>query len=265
MALALSVTPTSSSSSSCVLSRNPSPNFKTTLLNFASPRRIHAINPLHRSFQCLQSPSQHLNTSPFTTSAVTSSSSSSQTTELVLQRLVKEFKSLTEPIDRLRWVLRYASLLPPMPDSSRTESNRVMGCTARVWLDAELGQDGKMRFWADSDSDVSKGMCSCLIQLLDSATPEEVMELKTEDLVELNVGLLGGERSRVNTWHNVLVSMQKKTRRLVAEKEGKAPTFEPFPSLLLTSDGIEPKGSFAEAQVRLLNSQFYCFSFCLML
>ncbi|KAJ4867853.1 hypothetical protein Rs2_50603 [Raphanus sativus] len=248
--LALSVTPTSTSSSSCVLSRNPTPNFKTTHLNFASPRRIHAINPLLRSFHSLQSSSQHLIASPFSTSpAVTSSSSSSQTTELVLQRLVKEFKSLTEPVDRLKWVLRYATLLPPMPDSSRTESNRVMGCTARVWLDAELGQDGKMRFWADSDSDVSKGMCSCLIQLLDSAAPEQVMELKTEDLVELNVGLLGGERSRVNTWHNVLVSMQKKTRRLVAEKEGKAPTFEPFPSLLLTSDGIEAKGSFAEAQL----------------
>ncbi|ESQ43618.1 hypothetical protein EUTSA_v10012812mg [Eutrema salsugineum] len=249
MALALSVTPTSSSSSSSsrALPRNPTPNFRTTHLNFASPRRIHAINPLLRSFQSLQS-------SPFSISAI-ASSSSSQTTELVphkLQRLVKEFKSLTEPIDRLKWVLRHASLIPPMPDSSKTESNRVMGCTARVWLDAELGQDGKMRFWADSDSDVSKGMCSCLIQLFDSATPEEVMDLKTEDLVELNVGLLGVERSRVNTWHNVLVSMQKKTRRLVAEKEGKSPSFEPFPSLVLTCDGIEAKGSFAEAQAKYL-------------
>lgn len=138
-----------------------------------------------------------------------------------------------------------------MPESSKTESNRVMGCTARVWLEAELGQDGKMRFWADSDSDVSKGMCSCLIQVLDEASPEEVMELKTEDLAELNVGLLGGERSRVNTWYNVLVSMQKKTRRLVAEREGKVPSFEPFPSLVLTAHGIEAKGSFAQAQVRI--------------
>ncbi|CAH2070590.1 unnamed protein product [Thlaspi arvense] len=252
MALSLSVTPTSSSSSSSsyVLSRNPTPtpNSRTTHLNFASQRRIHAINPL-------QSYSQHLNASLFSISAITSSSSS-QTTEFVplkLERLVKEFKSLTEPIDRLKWVLRHANLIPPMPESSRTESNRVMGCTARVWLDAELGQDGKMRFWADSDSDVSKGMCSCLIQLLDASTPEDVMELKIEDLAELNVvGLLGGERSRVNTWHNVLVSMQKKTRRLVAEKEGKAPSFEPFPSLVLTSDSIEAKGSFAEAQAKYL-------------
>lgn len=256
MALALTVTPTpSSSSSSCVLSRNPSPtpNFRTTHLNFGSSRRIHAINPLLRSFECLQSSSRDLNASQFSVSAI-ASSSSSQTTELVphrLQRLVQEFQSCTEPVDRLKWVLRYARLIPPMPDSSRTEANRVMGCTARVWLDAELGQDGKMRFWADSDSDVSKGMCSCLIQVLDAATPEQVMELKTEDLAELNVGLLGGERSRVNTWHNVLVSMQKKTRRFVAERDGKTPSFEPFPSLVLTADGIEAKGSFAEAQVRI--------------
>lgn len=268
MALSLSVTPSSSSSSR---SLSPTPNFTTTHLNFASQRRIHAINPLLKSFHCLQLSSRDLNPSSFSISAIASSSSSSQTTELVphkLHRLVREFKSLTEPIDRLKWVLRHANLIPPMPDSSRTESNRVMGCTARVWLDAELGQDGKMRFWADSDSDVSRGMCSCLIQVLDSATPEEVLELKTEDLAELNVGLLGSERSRVNTWHNVLVSMQKKTRRLVAEKEGKAPSFEPFPSLVLTSHGIEAKGSFAESQVRLflcLNSQFlnfWVFVFC---
>ncbi|CAA7030855.1 unnamed protein product [Microthlaspi erraticum] len=247
MALSLSVTPSSSSS--------PTPNFKTTHLNFASQRRIHAISPLLKPFHCLQLSSRDLNPSSFSISAIASSSSSSQTTELVphkLQRLVREFKSLTEPIDRLKWVLRHANLIPRMPDSSRTESNRVMGCTARVWLDAELGQDGKMRFSADSDSDVSKGMCSCLIQVLDSATPEEVLELKTEDLAELNVGLLGSERSRVNTWHNVLVSMQKKTRRLVAEREGKAPSFEPFPSLVLTSDGIEAQGSFAEAQAKFL-------------
>ncbi|KAL1207252.1 Quinolinate synthase [Cardamine amara subsp. amara] len=256
MALALSITPTSSSSSSsCLLSRNPTPNFKTTHLNFVTPRRIHTIIPLLRSFKHLQSSSKDLKASPLSISAIASSSTSSQTTELVphkLQRLINEFKSFTNPIDRLKWVLHHASLIPPMPDSSRTELNRVMGCTARVWLDAELGQDGKMKFWADSDSDLSKGMCSCLIQVLDEATPEEVMELKIEDLVELNVGLLGSERSRVNTWHNVLVSMQKKTRWFVAEREGKGPNFEPFPSLVLTANGIEAKGSFAEAQAKYL-------------
>ncbi|CAN8244672.1 unnamed protein product [Cochlearia groenlandica] len=232
-----------SSSSSSFIFSSLNPNFKTTHLNFTSPPRFFTINnPLLRS-------SRHLNASPpppFSVFSIASSSSILQNTKL--HRLVTELESLTDSVDRLKWVLRHASQIPPMPDSSRTESNRVMGCTARVWLDAELGSDGKMRFWADSDSDLTKGMCSCLIQLLDYASPEEVLNLKTEDLSGLNVG----ERSRVNTWHNVLVSMQKKTRRLVAEKEGKAPSFDPFPSLLLTVDAIEAKGSFAEAQAKYL-------------
>ena len=75
------------------------------------------------------------------------------------------------------------------------------------------------------------------------------MKLKTEELVDLNVGVAGRERSRVNTWHNVLITMQKKTKALTAEREGKPLPFEAFPSLVVTADGVEAKGSYAEAQV----------------
>lgn len=109
-----------------------------------------------------------------------------------------------------------------------------------------------MRFQADSDSDITKGYCACLISILDGAPPEDVLELKTEDLAALNVGFVGGQqRSRVNTWHNVLVTMQKRTRKLVAEKEGKS-AFELFPSLVVTAEGIEAQGSYAEAQAKYL-------------
>ena len=55
------------------------------------------------------------------------------------------------------------------------------------------------------------------------------------------MGVVGKERSRVNTWHNVLITMQKKTKALVAEREGNTPPFEPFPSLVVTAVGIEAK------------------------
>jgi quinolinate synthase len=107
-----------------------------------------------------------------------------------------------------------------------------------------------MRFWADSDSEITRGFCACLIWVLDGAVPEEVLKVTTEDLIALNVGLPVGARSRVNTWHNVLVSMQKRARMLVAERDGKK-DFDPFPSLVVSSDGIQAKGSYAEAQVRI--------------
>ncbi|KAJ7945456.1 SufE-like protein chloroplastic-like [Quillaja saponaria] len=147
----------------------------------------------------------------------------SEVVAVKLQRLVTEFKSLPEPIDRVKRLLHYAALLPPMDDTVRVPENRVMGCATQVWLDAEMDEFGRMRFKADSDSEISKGFCSCLIWMLDGAEPEEVMKVKTEDLENMNVGLHGKAQSRVNTWQNVLISMQRKTKALVVESEGRPP------------------------------------------
>lgn len=154
----------------------------------------------------------------------------------------------------MKLLLHYAGLVPPMDEAARVDSNRVMGCTARVWVEAEIDGEGKVRLAADSDSEITKGFCACLVWVLDGSVPEEVLKVTTDDLVALNVGLPGSGtgRSRVNTWHNVLVTMQKRTKRLVAEREGKVP-FEAFPSLVVTADNVVPKGSYAEAQVSTIS------------
>lgn len=127
----------------------------------------------------------------------------------------------------------------------------MMGCTAQVWLDVTMEDDGTMRFSADSDSEMTKGLCSCLVSVVDGAKPEDVLGLKVEDFGDLS-GLNGVKAdSRVNTWHNVLISMQKRTKAIVAERVGK-PIGELFPSMVITADGVVAKGSFAEAQVILL-------------
>lgn len=75
--------------------------------------------------------------------------------------------------------------------------------------------NGVMRFRVDSDSEITKGFCSCLIWLLDGAQAHEVLSVETDDLIEMNVGLPSRGNSRVNTWHNVLISMQRRTKTLV--------------------------------------------------
>lgn len=120
-----------------------------------------------------------------------------------------------------------------------------------MWVDAKLDEEGRVRFKAYSDSEVSRGFCGCLIWILDGCFPEQVLDLKTDDLGLVNFGGITGVNSRVNTWYNVLVSMQKKTRSLIAEKEGRF-FGEPFPSLVVSANGVSAKGSFAEAQARYL-------------
>ncbi|RVW43335.1 SufE-like protein 2, chloroplastic [Vitis vinifera] len=117
-----------------------------------------------------------------------------------LRSLASEFTGLTEPIDRVKRLLHYAELLPPFDESARVPANRVTGCTAEVWLDVRLDEFGGR------------------------AAPEEVLKMKAEDLMEMNVGVGLGVRahSRVNAWHNILTSMQKRTEALVAERERRA-------------------------------------------
>ncbi|CAK9166142.1 unnamed protein product [Ilex paraguariensis] len=200
---------------------------------FSSLSRIHSsdsniisskpntLNP-SSSTPCLETLETHASTTPNVAEKV--------------QCLVSEFKSLSESIDRVKRLLLYASVLPPFDESARLQENRVMGCTTQVWLEVKMDSDGLMRFRIDSDSEITKGFCSCLIWLLDGAAPEEVVRVKAEDLDEMNVGLYGRARSRVNTWHTVLISMQKKTKALVEERNYKSP--QTFPTLIFASDGI---------------------------
>ncbi|KAL2243916.1 UNVERIFIED_CONTAM: Quinolinate synthase, chloroplastic [Sesamum indicum] len=207
------------------------------------------------AFSCTAVTSHHTNTSG-SGNLTASTAAAAATTRAKLQLLIQEFQSLTVPLDRVKRLLHYAELLRPLGDSLKSNDSRVPGCTAQVWLHVELDDNNKLRFLADSDSEITKGFCACLVWVLDGATPEEVLAVKTEDLAALSVVGLnrkasGYSSSRANTWHNVLMSMQKRTKALVAEREGR-PRGEPFPSLIVSAEGIQAKGSYAEAQARFL-------------
>ncbi|KAA0061053.1 sufE-like protein 2 [Cucumis melo var. makuwa] len=144
-----------------------------------------------------------------------------------LRRLVLEFESLLEPIDRVKRLLHYAAILGSSDKAIRIPENRVRGCAAQVWLDVKIDEFDRMRFKADSDSEIAKGYCSCLIWMLEGAEPWEVLNVRSDDLEAVNVGLHGKATSRVNTWQNVLMSMQMRTNTLVSKTEVK-PLLEPF-------------------------------------
>ncbi|CAN7039969.1 unnamed protein product [Brassica rapa subsp. trilocularis] len=203
---------------------------RTTLKAFSAPK---SSPKLPKRIRCMQDSNINLNfgykskpNHEFPVSFATASveaplATTTRTTSAddKLRLLVSEFRSLTEPIDRVKRLLNYAMDLAPLDDSARVPENRVPGCTTQVWLDIKMDELGRMRFRADSDSEISKGFCSCLIWILDGAKPEEVMNVRGEDLAEMNVGVHGKAQSRVNTWHNVLMSMQKRTMALVVDAD----------------------------------------------
>ncbi|KAF8082534.1 hypothetical protein N665_0821s0010 [Sinapis alba] len=198
------------------------------------PRRIRCMQEsnINHNFGSKSKPNHEFPVSFATASVEAPLETTTRTTSAddKLRLLVSEFRSLTEPIDRVKRLLNYAMDLAPLDDSARVPANRVPGCTTQVWLEIKMDELGRMRFRADSDSEISKGFCSCLIWILDGAKPEEVMSVRGEDLADMNVGVHGKVQSRVNTWHNVLMSMQKRTLALVVDADvahrggGRAPS-----------------------------------------
>ncbi|RRT45623.1 hypothetical protein B296_00020041, partial [Ensete ventricosum] len=235
------------------LNPGPNPNSITNPVLRAVPCRRR--QPRLLAVRCVQTPSPRHNPNPARGPPLSCSAvASDQAAPAGIPRhrlagLVDEFRSLSEPLDRVKRLLACAASLPAFPEAGRVPANRVMGCTAQVWLSVAVDELGRMRFAADSDSEITKGFCACLVSVLDGALPEEVLELRPEDFGDLNVvGLPVKAHSRINTWHNVLISMQKRTKALIAKREGR-PSLDPFPSLVIGADGIEAKGSYAEAQV----------------
>ena len=47
---------------------------------------------------------------------------------------------------------------------------------SRVWIDAELKDDGRIYFTADSDAIITKGIIALLIRVMNGRTPDEIID-----------------------------------------------------------------------------------------
>ena len=56
----------------------------------------------------------------------------------------------------------------------KTADKLIKGCQSQVWLDARIS-DGKVRYVADSDSVITKGMIALFVRVLDDETPDAIL------------------------------------------------------------------------------------------
>lgn len=167
-------------------------------------------------------------------------------------QLAAQLNAATNPKDRLRQLVEYARDLPAFPEQDRVPGNRVMGCTAQVWLTAALDDAGRVHLAADSDSELSKGLAAVLVRSVSGLTPAQLLELDPMDFFSGLGAALGkavlaqGGRSAASL-PNMLETAKRRVRGLAGGSD-----LPQFPSLLLTADAIEPQGAFAQAQAEFL-------------
>ncbi len=90
------------------------------------------------------------------------------------QELLDELSLFQDWTERYEYVIGLGRKLSPMPEASKTAEHLIKGCQSQVWLDATF-EDGKVRYLADSDSVITKGMIALFVRVLDGETPDATL------------------------------------------------------------------------------------------
>jgi cysteine desulfuration protein SufE len=91
--------------------------------------------------------------------------------------------------------MELGSGLESLPEVARIEDNIIKGCQSKVWLIAEE-QDGKVHYMADSNTDITKGLISLLLRVLNDRVPEEILNAKLDFVERIGMGsIIGSQRS----------------------------------------------------------------------
>lgn len=101
-----------------------------------------------------------------------------------IQDLIDTFEFLTDWEERYRVIIDLGRKLEPLPEAVKTEDNRVHGCTSQVWLISEVepGEPPRLRFRADSDSFIVKGLMAILLLTFSGRTPREIVDTDIEEI-----------------------------------------------------------------------------------
>jgi cysteine desulfuration protein SufE len=78
--------------------------------------------------------------------------------------------------DRYRLLIDLGRKLEPMPDALKTDSTKVRGCSASVWVYPTTLDDGRLHFLADSNAAITKGIVALVLSAVQDRPAREVAD-----------------------------------------------------------------------------------------
>ena len=98
-----------------------------------------------------------------------------ETINEIQDEIIEEFSGLDDWMDKYQLLIDLGNEQEPLDEKYKTESNLIDGCQSRVWLQADY-EDGLIRFTAESDALIVKGIVALLIRVLSGHTPQEILD-----------------------------------------------------------------------------------------
>lgn len=103
-----------------------------------------------------------------------------------VEKLVERFNQYNDWEERYKELIKLGRELDSLDEQYQVEKFQVKGCQSQVWLVPEF-ESGTVRFRADSDAVLVRGIVATLVNVYSSATPDEILEYKDDFLKKIGI------------------------------------------------------------------------------
>jgi cysteine desulfuration protein SufE len=101
-----------------------------------------------------------------------------------IEEICDDFEDLGDATDQMQYLIELGQALPGLDARHKTEPNRVQGCQSNVWLVARPDEQrpDAIKFEADSDAIIVKGIVAVLLAAYSGRTAEEILAYPIDDV-----------------------------------------------------------------------------------
>lgn len=92
----------------------------------------------------------------------------------VQDTIIDEFSVFEDWMDKYNLLIDFGKDLPVIDPKFKVKDYLIEGCQSKVWLYPEFRSD-KIKFSADSDAIITRGIVALLIKVLSDRTPDEII------------------------------------------------------------------------------------------
>ena len=97
------------------------------------------------------------------------------TIENLQENLIEDFSFFDDWTQKYEYMIELSKTLDKMDESLKNDENLIKGCQSKVWLNADF-KDGKIKFIADSEAIITKGIIAILLMVFNNKTPDEIIK-----------------------------------------------------------------------------------------
>lgn len=100
------------------------------------------------------------------------------------EELIENFSLFDDWEERYAYLIDLGRKLPDLPEAERTPESKVEGCMSQVWLlsEVEPGNPPVIRYRADSDSQIVRGLIAVLMAAYSGETADRIIATDINDI-----------------------------------------------------------------------------------